>query len=259
MNHWKKVLCLALALVMLMLAGCESSGNDRRRRKDRDDEDEEPKQSMAAEFEYRTMDGSWYNENGDVLVSHVYEQVVVLDDGEAAEKINRAIEDDGREFIDKRSISVYESEEELEDYLELAELDYGDLFYDASATVTHNGDGILSIRIGTEWFMGGVFNADYYGMTFDLNTGEKLNVLQVMGGDLEAAEQKLNEIICDYVTEEYGEGLFDAPERILEDYSTEEYNFYVEEGQVIVTFDTYTFAPGAAGATVVPTGIMIGE
>ena len=214
---------------------------------------------MSVEFECRTMDGSWYNENGDVLVSHVYEQVVVLDDSEAVEKINRAIEDDGRAFIDPRSISIYESEEELEEFLELAVLDYGDLFYDASATVTHNGDGILSIRMGTEWFMGGVFNADYYGMTFDLETGEKLNVLQVIGGDAEEVEEELNTIICEYVTEAYGPGLFDAPERILEDYSVEAYKFYVEEGQIIVTFDTYTFAPGAAGATVVPTGIMIGE
>lgn len=259
MNHWKKMLCLVLALVMLMFSGCEDSGSESRRRTKRRDDDKITEQTMSAEFECRTMDGSWYNENGDVLVSHVYEQVVVLGDSEAVEKINSAIEDDGRTFIDKRSIDVYESEEELEEYLELAELDYGDLFYDASATVTHNGNGILSIRIGTDWFMGGVFNADYYGMTFDLNTGEKLNVLQVIGGDAEEVEEELNIIICEYVTEAYGPGLFDAPERILEDYSTEEYNFYVEEGQVIVTFDTYTFAPGAAGATVVPTGIMIGE
>ena len=83
--------------------------------------------------------------------------------------------------------------------------------------------------------------------------------LELIGGDAEEAEQKLNEIICDYVTEAYGEGLFGIPEQILAGYSAEEYNFYVEEGQIIVTFETYTFAPGAAGATVVPTGIMIGE
>ena len=257
MNQWKKLLCLVLALAMLMLAGCQSSGSDRKRRKDRDDDDKNTKQSTSLEFEYSIMDGSWYNENGDVLVSHVYEQVVVKDKTEAAEKINRAIEEDGEAFIDPQSIYVYESQEELEDYMELAALDYGDLFFDAAAEVTHNGDGIFSIRIGTEWFMGGVFNADYYGMTFDLTSGEKLNVLELMGGDAEEAEEKLNEIICDYVTEAYGEGLFDAPERILADYSAEEYNFYVEDGQIIVTFDTYTFAPGAAGATVVPTGIMV--
>ena len=257
MNHWKKMLCLMLALMMLMFAGCEDSGSDSRRRNKRRDDDDEPKQTMSAEFEYRIMDGSWYNENGDVLVSHVYEQVVVLDDGEAAEKINRAIEDDGNAFVAEQSFRMYDSEAEMEDYLDLAGIEYGGLFHDAGAEVTHNGDGIFSIRMSTDWFMGGVFNADYYGMTFDLSSGEKLNVLQVMGGDPETSAQKLNEIICDYVTEEYGEGLFDAPERILEDYSPEEYNFYVEEGQIIVTFDTYTFAPGAAGATVVPTGIMI--
>lgn len=258
MNQWKKVLCLVLALVMLMLCGCESSSSGGRRRKNRDDDDDEPKQSMSVELEYRTMDGSWYNENGDVLVSHVYEQVVVLGDSRVAEKINRAIEEDGRAFIDPQSIYVYESEEELEEYLDLAEMDYGDLFYDAAAEVTHNGDGILSIRVGTDWFMGGVFNADYYGMTFDLSSGEMLTIPQLLDRDADEVEEELETIIGDYVTEEYGEGLFDAPERILEDYDVEDYLFYVEDGELIVTFYTYTFAPGAAGATVVPTGIFVG-
>lgn len=259
MKQWKKVLCLVLALMMLMLAGCQDSGNERRSRKDRDDEDDAPRQTGSVEVEYRVMDGSWYNENGDVLVSHVYEQVVVLGNSEAARKINETIENVGNSFVSDQSFRIYESEEEMEDYLKLAGMDYGSLFYDVSAEVTHNGDGILSIRMGTDWFMGGVFNADYYGMTFDLTSGEELTVLDLLGGDPAEAEQRLNEIICDYVTEEYGEGLFDAPERILEGYSPEEYNFYVQEGQIIVTFETYTFAPGAAGATVVPTGIMIGE
>lgn len=259
MKHWKKVLCLVLALAMLMLAGCQDSGNGRKSRKDRDDEDNAPEQAGSVEVEYRIMDGSWYNGDGDVLISHVFEQVVVLDRTDAAEKINAQIEEVGEAFVSEQSYRIYESEEEMEDYLELAGMGYGDLFYDMSAEVTHNGDGILSIRMGMDWFMGGVFNADYYGMTFDLSTGEELTVLELIGGDAEEAEQKLNEIICDYVTEEYGEGLFDAPDRILAGYSAEEYNFYVEEGQIIVTFETYTFAPGAAGATVVPTGIMIGE
>jgi hypothetical protein len=259
MNQWKKILCLVLALVMLMLAGCESSGNGRSRRRERDDEDEELKQVMSVEIEFHGMDGSWYNDNGEILVSHIYEQVVVLGDSSAAEKINEQIEKDGETFVASRSIYIYDSEEEMEDYLQLAGIGYDELCHDACADVTHNGDGILSIRVETTWFMGGVFNADYYGMTFDLTTGDRLNVLELMGGDPAEAEEKLNEIICEYVTEAYGEGLFDAPERILEDYSVEAYKFYVEEGQIIVTFDTYTFAPGAAGATVVPTGIMIGE
>ena len=259
MKHWKKVLCLVLALAMLMLAGCQDSGNGRKSRKDRDDEDNAPEQAGSVEVEYRIMDGSWYNGDGDVLISHVFEQVVVLDRTDAAEKINAQIEEVGEAFVSEQSYRIYESEEEMEDYLELAGMGYGDLFYDMSAEVTHNGDGILSIRMGMDWFMGGVFNADYYGMTFDLSTGEELTVLELIGGDAEEAEQKLNEIICDYVTEAYGEGLFGIPEQILAGYSAEEYNFYVEEGQIIVTFETYTFAPGAAGATVVPTGIMIGE
>ena len=259
MKYWKKAVCLVSALMMLVLAGCQSSGNDKGGRNGQNDDGEEPKQSASAKVEYRTVDGSWRNQNGDVLVFHVYEQVVLLDGTGAADKINSTIEDDVCAFLDDQTFRIYESEEEMEEYLEGSGIGYGGLFHDVTSEVTHNGDGIISIRMGIDWFMGGVFNADYYGMTFDLTTGEQLNVLQLIGGDPAEAEEKLNAIICEYVIEEYGEELFEAPEQVLEDYSAEDYYFYVEEGQIIVTFSTYTFASGAAGATVVPTGIMIGE
>ena len=257
MNNWKKVLCLVLALAMLMLCGCQSDETGNRRKKKRDDA--QPKYTESLEYEFRMMDGTWYNENGDVLVSHVYEQVVILDNTEAAERINAAIEEDGRNFVENQSYRLYETDEEMEDYLEIAGLDYRDLFYDSATEVTHNSDGIFSLKMEDSWFMGSVFTLNYFGMTFDMSTGEKLNVLQVMGGDPAEAEEKLNEIICDFLTEKYGESLFDAPDRILEDYDAEEYNFYVEDGQIIVTFMTYLFAPGSEGAAVGPTGIMIGE
>lgn len=259
MKQWKKSICFVMALMMLVLSGCQSSDDGKSRGKDRDDEEQMQKQGLSVEFEYYEIDGSWYDRNGNVLVSHVYRAVEVLDHTEAADKINSAIENDGSAFIADQTYHIYESEEEMAEYLELAGMGYGDLFYDVSSEVTHNGDGIISIRMGIDWFMGGVFNADYYGMTFDLTTGEKLNVLQLIGGDPVEAEERLNTIICDYVNEAYGESLLDAPERILADYSAEGYDFYVEEGQIMVTFSTYTFASGAAGATVVPTGIMIGE
>lgn len=257
MKYWRKWLCLVLALAMLMLAGCVDADSGRRR-KERD-KDAQSAQSSSVEFEYYEMDGSWYNQNGDVLVSHVYRAVAVLGDTEVAEKINAAVEADGSAFLANQSSRIYSSDEEMEKFLQMADAGYGDLCHDTHCEVTHNDNGILSIRAGVSWYLGGVFTADYYGMTFDLKSGEKLNVLQVIGGDPTQAEEKLNEIICEYVTEAYGEGLFDAPERILEDYSAQEYNFYVEEGQIFVTFNTYTFAPGQEGATVVPTGIMVGE
>lgn len=257
MKNWKKMLFLFLAAVMLLAAGCESSASGSSRKKKSSKKEDESVESV--EYEIRQADGSWYNENGDVLVSHVYEQVVLLGDTEAQEKINEQIREDAEEFVTSSSIYIYDSDEEMEDYLNMAGMGYGDLFYDATATVTHNGDGIFSIRIGTAWFMGGVFNADYYGMTFDLETGEMLTIPQLLDADSDEVEAELETIIGEYVTEEYGEGLFDAPERILEDYDVEDYMFYVEDGELIVTFYTYTFAPGAAGATVVPTGIYIGE
>lgn len=232
--------------------------NPSKETEDRVSQNEKPKPKSSVEVEYRLMDGSWYNQNGDVLVSHVYKQVVVLDDSDAAQKINKAIEEDGTAFVTDQGVRMCETEEEMEEFLEMSGVGYDDLCHDADSKVTHNGGGILSIRMETQWYMGGVYNEDYYGMTFDLKTGEKLNVLQLMGGDAAKAKAMLDVIICDYIVKEYGAELIDDPVQVLAGYSAAEYNFYVERGQIIVTFDTYTFACGADGATVVPTGIMIG-
>ena len=55
---------------------------------------------------------------------------------------------------------------------------YGNLMASRSARVTNTGGGIFSIHMTQDWFMGGVYNHDHYGMNFDpaaiarLNDGE---------------------------------------------------------------------------------------
>lgn len=271
MRMFKRLLCLLMAwMLLLSMAGCASSEG----RKDRDDDDDEREEEREDEdkdeegegdivqgevsYEIVLRDNSIRNDNGDVLASVTYEQVVLQGSSPEIEAINELIEEDCNDFLENSSAHYY-TPEELEETLEINGMDYGSLFNDAGATVTHNANGIFSIRISADWFMGGVYNADAYGLTYDVRTGREATIDGLLGLSEEDALATLNDVAYDYLVEYYGEALFCDPMEILSQYSLEDYLFYVENGELVVTFYTYEFAPGAAGAATVHTGLMIGE
>lgn len=209
-----------------------------------------------AEYTIVLEDRSLRNENGDVLVESVYEKPVLQGTTTEIAAINEAIDADcNRFFAESGAVSDYEPET-LEQMLRDMGMDYGDLMHNAYATVTNNKDHIFSVCISTDWFLGGVFHEDYYGMTFDLRTGERLALEQLSELPADELEARLKEITAQKLREAYGEGLFAEPEEILADYTLADLLFYVQEGEIILTFPTYTFTAGAAGATVIPTGLI---
>ncbi len=262
----KKWLAMMLALLMLLMAaGCESSGweedDDDDRRSHREDEEDDG-ETVTGDGQVRCTieveDRSWENDNGDELLSNRYHRVVILEDSPQAERINALIEADMEDFFSYDDFP-FESKEELETQLSSFGWEYGSLHYDAVAEVTQNGDGVFSICINTPWFMGGVYNGDYYGLTFDLRTGEQVGMDRLVEMGEDELWEKLRAATLEYVYENYGEGAIGDPAEIFDTYSLETLAFHVADGQIILTFPTYTFAPGAAGATVVPTGIMLGD
>ena len=65
---------------------------------------------------------------------------------------------------------------------------YGPYVNYATAKVTNNSDGILSIKMTTDWHMGGVYNTNVYGLNYNLNTGEELkltDVFSLSAGEIE--------------------------------------------------------------------------
>ncbi len=207
-------------------------------------------------YDIQTVDRSWTNSSGNVLVYNAYELVVLSPSACYTDAINAGIRSDMEEFFSRDLRDEY-SEEWLEWIMDMYNMDYGTLHYNATTTVTQNGNGIFSARITTNWFMGGVYNADYYGYTFDLTTGQKATLSGLMGMSDPAAQTKLENIVIDYVYDTYGDYVQSAPEDVLENYALEDYVFYVEEGQIMLCFPTYTFVDGASGSTVIPTGITI--
>ena len=262
----KKIICLILTAVLL--AGCAAANGEvplESQTTPKTQETEtvaasevtEPAVLDSAEFEVQRTDNSFRNASGNVLVEIYYDKVVLLGDTPELAAINALTEQDCGAFLNADPKALFGSAEETEDFLKNMGMDYGELFYTASASVTHNAGGIFSIRITTDWFMGGVFNEDHYGLTYDLRTGDAVTLESLSELPREEFTQQVKDIVTRWLLDTYGEGLFAPPEEVLASYTLEDFQFYIEDGEIILTFPTYTFTAGAAGSAVIPTGLMI--
>ena len=69
----------------------------------------------------------------------------------------------------------------------------------AEATVTENEGGLFSVRMDTDWYMGGVYNSNSLGYTYDLATGEELGLADLTGQDPDALAATLRELVKAYM------------------------------------------------------------
>ena len=286
----KLIAMIMIAAMLLTLAGCQKSSGRDRRDDDNDDDrrqdgsglvfpglagdsgddaisggmpvddaaEGDPAESLGGyvDFEYVLVDNSLRNENGDVLVSREYVKVVLLGDDPAYASINALIEADCEAFLNSDIGWTVEELEEVVGNL----YGYDALFSDADATVVHNGNGYFSIRIGEGWFMGGVCNYNYYGLTYDLTTGKEAKIEDIMGLPGDEALEQLRKLSAERLIEYYGEeGLLVEPVGILADYTLDNFRFYLENGELVLAFYTYEFACGAAGPADIHTGIYVGD
>lgn len=265
----RKVICMVLAAALL-LSGCASGAGEETTASAPAAQQpttaetvtsvpttEAPVFLDSAEFEIQRVDNSLRNANGDVLIEMYYDQVVLQGDASEFAAINSLIEADRDRYLASNDGGFFGTAEETEEVMKSMGMDYGDLFSTASAEVTHNAKGLLSIRISTGWFMGGVFNADHYGLTYDLSTGGAATLESLSALSPTEFEQQLKDIAAHWLRDTYGEGLFSPPEEVLAGYGLNDLPFYIENGEIILTFPTYTFTAGAAGSSVIPTGIMV--
>ena len=49
----------------------------------------------------------------------------------------------------------------------------------AEPEITKNSNGILSIKMQTDWFAGGVYNTNFYGLNYNLKAGTTLSLMDV--------------------------------------------------------------------------------
>ncbi len=206
---------------------------------------------IDVQYENQLVDRSYY-EDGELRVEYSYNKIVLLNETEAAKAINAAIDQDAEAFLSKLS------NEDLKNAAQFPMIaDGGYLWSTADSEVTNQSHGIFSIRVSMDWYMGGVGNLNYYGLNFDLTTGEPLVLTELFGMAEQELTKELKNRAWAYLSENCEDNMFEGARDVLYDYTLDEFLYYFDDGELIITFPTYTLGYGAAGAFNVPTGMMI--
>ncbi len=258
--NFKKTLALIIALLMLStcLSGCSVVGRLFEKKEDvtvnsvpaeTEPVETEPPIYDTVEYTTEKVDYSIYDQtSGKSKVDLYYNKIVLTGDTPEIIAINEHITKDCDKYVESLDIAQYQ---------EYAKYAGGYTFmnyYDSQ--VTNNADGIFSIRMSQSWYMGGVFNGNHYGLTYNLHTGKLVDIADITSLSNSELQSAIQTAVKDHLNEMYSNGGYGDYYETLDRYSLEDYLFYVENGELVVTFPTYTLGPGAAGAVTVNTGIM---
>ncbi|MCC8046443.1 MAG: Ig-like domain-containing protein [Clostridiales bacterium] len=190
--------------------------------------------NLTASYSYSKTDKS--KTYGNVKANVYYQKVVLKGSSSAIKKINSSIESDMKSFLNSSNRdSLYEyaktgNEAGCKD----------SYYYTATSTVTYNNNGIISIKVKTYWYAGGVSNTDVYGLTYDLSTGKKLSLVNVCSGGSAAIEEAvLAEAEDSYIPS--------SGVATVEDYSAKNMSFYLKSNyKAVVCFAPYELDQGGA-------------
>jgi len=122
--------------------------------------------------------------------------------------------------------------------------------YESAAEVYYNGSNLLSVLQTDFEFTGGAHPMHYRGAaTFDLITGEKLGLADILGGSQEEALERVYDLVLAQIEEKKGSSDFYYNETYQEDlrnYYGEE-DFYLTGDGIVFYYQIYALAPYAAG------------
>lgn len=123
-----------------------------------------------------------------------------------------------------------------------------------SSEVTNNSEGIFSIIMTTNWYMGGVFDYGYGCFTYDLNEGKAVEISSLLNMSEEAAAELMKEKMMEFMDARPDGGWYYD---VIEDYGYNDFKWFIDEGQLMLALDKYEAATGATGGAIIETGIYI--
>lgn len=122
--------------------------------------------------------------------------------------------------------------------------------YDSAAEVYYNGSNLLSVLQTDYEYTGGAHPMQYRSAaTFDITTGEKLSLADIMGGSMEEALERVYDLVLAQIEERKGSDDFYFNESYREDlreYYGEE-DFYLTGDGIVFYYQIYALAPYVAG------------
>lgn len=153
----------------------------------------------------------------------------------AVTKINKQIKNKSKQYFksgNAKSIKNYTKDSiKYNRFFEDTEQYYWTTFCD----VSYNKDNIVSFNMSEWWYAGGVTNRYYYGLNYNLDTGNELSVEDVITGNAKAKILKSAKKYCKDDKMAY---------KIIK--NTKKYNFYFEEWTVYICYGSYELNHGPA-------------
>lgn len=199
------------------------------------------------EVEIETIDGSRRDDEGNLLASIYMQYPVVKGDTDAVDAINAYYDRMQVEYSPLNSAVLEYLDQALAHGDDMSEFPYED--YTACAVSRNDGEYFCVINQYV-WYAGGVMNTGVMGDVFDSATGKKLTVVdlypdmseeEVKEKLLDICQQRIDENPDEYFAEsDYGFGAMD----IIAQYNVEEYNFYMYDGKIVLSFGPYEIGPG---------------
>ncbi|MDE7310705.1 MAG: DUF4163 domain-containing protein [Eubacterium sp.] len=119
--------------------------------------------------------------------------------------------------------------------------EYEQYFCQRFCNVTYNKNGIVSLSMLREWYGGGVHNSSVYGLNYNLNTGKKLTVRDVISGNV---KKKIEKALKKQMPEA---GISYDPSEVVR--NRKDYQFYLKDGMVYICFDSYELNQGGRGVS----------
>lgn len=195
----------------------------------------------AAEYTMKTEKAEYKDSSGKVrgIVSFEYPQFKGTSKGIA--KVNQKIEKQRDKFMNSDDAkSIKESTERAIQNNGFYD-EYDKYFCQRFCKVTYNKDGIVSLSMLREWYGGGIHNSSEYGLNYNLNTGKKLTIQDVISGNV---KKKILKALKKQMPEAE---IFYNPSDVVK--SRKDYEFYLKDGMVYLCFDSYELGQGGRGVT----------
>ena len=191
---------------------------------------------------FQTKKDSYYNRSSDVLANFSYQMPQLKGSSVVVKEINASIKKDYK--------TALKNKKRCFDYAKDATSEYrgGEFYTKTSCKVSYNYGGYVSFKFHSKWMAGGVGNIWTYGLTYDLKTGKKLNVSDVISGNNQSVKQKIIKGYCSQITDnEYARSE-------IRDTKISKFQFYLKDGKVKVCFGPYQPGGGNGESQISLTG-----
>ena len=211
--------------------------------------------AKSATYSVETVQDSLTDDNGEIIATISYEKPILEGESKEINLINQSIENDCKKIFD-------EYRDRLFSY---AQIDYDnrttyDIYYYCTydCVVTNNDNGVISFKITSNWYAGGVSSTNYYGLTYSLETGKALSLADVVEGSSSEIKKRVVAASKNYMRKHSEIGwlndeLYNA-QNIINNYEVSKYKYYLKGNKAFICFDTYELATGVFGAQIISIG-----